>query len=310
MKKILSLLALASCLFLLVACSSSDSSQTSKTDKLELSSKPTIDGFTYYGDIPKSPKTIASLSSTYTGYLYQLGFSPASVTSYDSKNPALKEKIKGTETLMPDDLESIAKLQPDLIIVDASDKNIKELSKIAPTIAITYGKNDYLQILNRFGQVFDKEAEANKWISDWKAKTAKLGTELKSKFGQEATFTVSGLFEKEIYLFGNNWGRGGEIIYQALGFEAPQLVKDKVFPAGYLAVNRETLADYVGDYLMVAAENEETGASLYESDIWKAIPAVQKGHVLKVDANAFYFNDPISLEYELKIITDGLDKMN
>ena len=311
MKKFLSFATLTVTVFLLVACGSSSKSENSASaDKVELSSKPKIDGFHYYGDIPKNPKRIASLSSTYTGYLLQLGFDPVTVTSYDAKNPVLKEKVKNAKVLMPEDLESIAKQKPDLIIVDASDKNIDELKKIAPTIAIDYGKNDYLEILNRFGQIFGKEKEADQWIADWKSKTADIGKQLKEKLGQNVTFTVVGLYEKEIYLFGNNWGRGGEVIYKSLGFDAPQKVKDEVFPSGYLQVSQETVSEYIGDYVLVAAEDDKTGSALYESDVWKSIPAVQQNHILKVDANAFYFNDPLTLEYELKTIQDGLEKMN
>ena len=311
MKKFLSFATLTVTIFLLVACGSSSKSENSASaDKVELSSKPKIDGFHYYGDIPKNPKRIASLSSTYTGYLLQLGFDPVTVTSYDAKNPVLKKKVKNAKVLMPEDLESIAKQKPDLIVVDASDKNIDELKKIAPTIAIDYGKNDYLEILNRFGQIFGKEKEADQWIADWKSKTADIGKQLKEKLGQNVTFTVVGLYEKEIYLFGNNWGRGGEVIYKSLGFDAPQKVKDEVFPSGYLQVSQETVSEYIGDYVLVAAEDDKTGSSLYESDVWKSIPAVQQNHILKVDANAFYFNDPLTLEYELKTIQDGLEKMN
>ena len=311
MKKFLSFATLTVTIFLLVACGSSSKSENSASaDKVELSSKPKIDGFHYYGDIPKNPKRIASLSSTYTGYLLQLGFDPVTVTSYDAKNPVLNEKVKNAKVLMPEDLESIAKQKPDLIVVDASDKNIDELKKIAPTIAIDYGKNDYLEILNRFGQIFGKEKEADQWIADWKSKTADIGKQLKEKLGQDVTFTVVGLYEKEIYLFGNNWGRGGEVIYKSLGFDAPQKVKDEVFPSGYLQVSQETVSEYIGDYVLVAAEDDKTGSALYESDVWKSIPAVQQNHILKVDANAFYFNDPLTLEYELKTIQDGLEKMN
>ena len=311
MKKFLSFATFTVTIFLLVACGSSSKSENStSSDKVELSSKPKIDGFHYYGDIPKNPKRIASLSSTYTGYLLQLGFDPVTVTSYDAKNPVLKEKVKNAKVLMPEDLESIAKQKPDLIVVDASDKNINELKKIAPTIAIDYGKNDYLEILNRFGQIFGKEKEADQWIADWKSKTADIGKQLKEKLGQNVTFTVVGLYEKEIYLFGNNWGRGGEVIYKSLGFDAPQKVKDEVFPSGYLQVSQETVSEYIGDYVLVAAEDDKTGSALYESDVWKSIPAVQQNHILKVDANAFYFNDPLTLEYELKTIQDGLEKMN
>ena len=191
MKKFLSFATLTVTIFLLVACGSSSKSENSASaDKVELPSKPKIDGFHYYGDIPKNPKRIASLSSTYTGYLLQLGFDPVTVTSYDAKNPVLKEKVKNAKVLMPEDLESIAKQKPDLIVVDASDKNIDELKKIAPTIAIDYGKNDYLEILNRFGQIFGKEKEADQWIADWKSKQADIGKQLKENLGKNLNFTV------------------------------------------------------------------------------------------------------------------------
>ena len=163
--------------------------------------------------------------------------------------------------------------------------------------------------MTSFGKVFDQEKQAKDWIKNWNEKTAKVGKELKAKLGENATFTVIGLYEKDIDLFGNNWGRGGEVIYQALGFKAPQKVVDDVFKAGYLEVSQEVLPKYIGDYAIVAAEDEKTGASLYESDVWRSIPAVLQGHILKVNANAFYFNDPLSLEYELKTLENGLKAM-
>ncbi|MBF8970994.1 MULTISPECIES: iron-hydroxamate ABC transporter substrate-binding protein [unclassified Streptococcus] len=308
MKKLLTWLGLGLLLVTLAACASSSSTSNAKVDVV-LSSKPKIDGFDYSGDIPQNPQRIVSLSSSYTGYLYQLGFDPVSVTTYDAKNPVLKDRVKDAQVLMPEDLESIAKANPDLIVVESNDPNLKELQKIAPTLAVTYGKNDYLQLLNSFGQVFGKEKEADEWIANWKDRTAKIGRELRNQLGEDVTVTVMGLFEKDIYLFGNNWGRGGEVVYQTLGFKAPQKVQEEVFKPGYLAVNQDALPEYLGDIVVVAAENEETGSALYESNLWKSQPAVEKNRVLKVDANAFYFNDPLSLEYELKTIQEGFQKM-
>lgn len=308
MKKLLTWLGLSLLLVTLVACSTASPASPAK-EEVTLSSKPKIDGFDYSGAIPQNPQRIVSLSSSYTGYLYQLGFEPISVTSYDAKNPVLKDRVKEAQVLMPDDLESIAKANPDLIVVESNDPNLKELQKIAPTLAVTYGKNDYLQLLNRFGQVFAKEKEADEWIANWQERTAKIGQELRQQLGQDVTVTVMGLFEKDIYLFGNNWGRGGEVVYQALGFKAPQKVQDEVFKPGYLMVNQDALPAYLGDIVLVAAENEETGSSLYESALWKSQPAVEQDRVLKVDANAFYFNDPLSLEYELKTIQEGFQKI-
>lgn len=305
MKKLLSLLSLVLTLGFLAACGSQSKPKT-ETETNTVSSMPKIEGVTYYGDIPANPKRVASLASSYTGHLVQLDLNLVAVTSYDKKNPVLKEYISDAKEVMATDLEAIVALEPDVIVVGSTEENIKQLAEIAPVIAIEYGKRGYLDILDDFGAIFNKEKEAADWLKNWETETAKVAKELKTVTGEDATVTVMGLYQKEIYLFGDNWGRGGEVIYQALGFAAPEKVKTEVFPTGYLSISQEVVADYAGDYIIVAAEDDVTGAALYESDVWKAIPAVQAGRVIRVDANAFYFNDPITLAYELEVLKEAI----
>lgn len=101
-------------------------------------------------------------------------------------------------------------------------------------------------------------------------------------------------YDKDIYLYGKNWGRGGELIYDALGYAAPQKVQEDVFPAGWLNISQEVLGDYVGDYLVVntSKDSQNVAASLKESDVWNNLSAVKNKHVLEVDENLFYFSDP------------------
>lgn len=298
MKKIIVLLAVLSTLFL-VACGNSS---TKIADTPAISKMPKIEGIAYHGNVPENPKRVASMASSYTGYLIKLGLNITAATSYDQKNPVFKDAIKDAEIMLPTDLEALAASEPDLIVVGSTEENIEQLAKIAPLIVIEYGVHDYLQIMTDFGKIFNKEKEAEKWLGDWDKKTKEVATEVKAVTGEQATFTIMGLFEKQFYLFGQNWGRGGEIIHQALGYKAPEKVIKEVFPAGYLEVSQEVIPEYIGDYVLVAAENDETGSSLYESDIWKNIPAVQNNKVIKVDANVFYFTDPVSLEHELDVI--------
>ncbi|MBY5033959.1 iron-hydroxamate ABC transporter substrate-binding protein [Streptococcus gallolyticus] len=303
MKKILSFLSLAMAVMLLVACSSATSHST---EEKQLSSMPKIEGFSYKGDIPEKPKKVISLTSSYTGHLLKLDLPLIGVTSYDKKNPVLKDLVKDAKEVTSEDLEAVAALEPDLIVVGSTDENIDQLAAIAPTIVVEYGKQDYLEILSSWGKIFGQEKKAEKWLTDWKEKTAKVAKEVKAVTGENASFTVMGLYEKEIYLFGNNWGRGGEVIHQDLGYTASDKVLKEVFPTGYLAISQEVVADYAGDYIIVAAEDDQTGSALYESDVWKNLPAVKNGHVIRVDANAFYFNDPFTLEYELNTLRDAI----
>lgn len=303
MKKILSFLSLAMAVMSLIACSSTTSHSTGEK---QLSSMPKIEGFSYKGKIPAKPKKVISLASSYTGHLLKLELPLVGVTSYDKKNPVLKDMVKDAKEVTSEDLEAVAALEPDLIVVGSTDENIDQLAAIAPTIVVEYGKQNHLDILSSWGKFFGQEKKASQWLTDWKAKTAKVAKEVKAVTGEKATFTVMGLYEKEIYLFGNNWGRGGEVIYQDLGYTAPEKVLKQVFPTGYLAVSQEVIADYAGDYIIVAAEDDKTGSALYESDIWKNLPAVKNGHVVRVNANAFYFNDPFTLEHELHTLRDAI----
>ncbi|AGM99314.1 iron-hydroxamate ABC transporter substrate-binding protein [Streptococcus iniae] len=303
MKKLTLFLTLFVTSFFLIACANQKQSSESAS---KISSMPKISGFTYKGKIPENPKRVVSLSSTYTGYLAKLGLPIVAMTSYDAKNPILKDYTKGAKVVSATDLEAIAALKPDLIVVGSNEENKEQLAEIAPLISIEYRKHDYLQVFTDFGKVFNKENLTQKWLRDWNKKTQDLGKEMKSLTGKDATFTIIGLFEKEIYLFGKDWGRGGEIIHQAFQYKAPAKVEQDVFPKGYLSISQEVLPDYTGDYLVVAAEDEKTGSALYESDLWKNIPAVKENHVIKVNANTFYFTDPLSLEYELKTLKKGI----
>lgn len=311
MKKIITFLMSLMAIFLLVACSTSskEKAEQTQTNSSAISKMPEIEGISYRGDVPESPKRVASMASSYTGYLIKLDFNIVAATTYDKKNPVFADAIKDAEIMLPTDLEALAATEPDVIVVGSTEQNLDQLEKIAPLIVIEYGKHDYLQMMTDFGQIFNKEKEAQKWLSSWEKKVADAKEKVLAVTGAEASFTVMGLFEKQFYLFGKNWGRGGEILYQALGYKAPEKVEKEVFPTGFLEVSREVLPDYIGDYVLVAAENEETGASLYESDLWKNIPAVQKNQVIKVDANVFYFTDPVSLEHELDVLTEAILSM-
>ena len=119
-------------------------------------------------------------------------------------------------------------------------------------------------------------------------------------------------YDKDIYLYGKNWGRGGELIYDALGYSAPQKVQDDVFKTGYFGVSQEVLGDYIGDYalLNVSKATKNSAASLKESDVWKNIPAIQNKHVLEVEEELFYFSDPMSLDKQLPAFVKAVKEAN
>ncbi|WP_024413521.1 ABC transporter substrate-binding protein [Streptococcus suis] len=308
MKKFLAIFSLFVGLVFLTACSTSSSS----TD-VELSSMPKIEGITYHGDIPKNPKKVVNFAYSYTGYLLQLGIDVSSYSLDLEKNsPAFGDKLKDVPQLTTADTEAIAAQKPDVILVFAGDDNLETLKEIAPVIEITYGKSDYLKMLTDVGQIFGKEKEAQAWLDQWDKKVATAKEELKGLIDTSSTFTVMDFFDKNIFLYGNNFGRGGELIYRALGFAAPAKVQEDIInKEGWFGVSQEALPEYVGDYVLVNVNDKtkEAAASLKESDIWKNLPAVKNGHVIEIDYNLFYFSDPMSLDLQIDAFVSAIQKL-
>ncbi|HFI2438346.1 TPA: ABC transporter substrate-binding protein [Streptococcus suis] len=308
MKKFLAIFSLFVGLIFLTACSTSSSS----TD-VELSSMPKIEGITYHGDIPKNPKKVVNFAYSYTGYLLQLGIDVSSYSLDLEKNsPAFGDKLKDVPQLTTADTEAIAAQKPDVILVFAGDDNLETLKEIAPVIEITYGKSDYLKMLTDVGQIFGKEKEAQAWLDQWDKKVATAKEELKGLIDTSSTFTVMDFFDKNIFLYGNNFGRGGELVYRALGFAAPAKVQEDIISKeGWFGVSQEALPEYVGGYVLVNVNDKtkEAAASLKESDIWKNLPAVKNGHVIEVDYNLFYFSDPMSLDLQIDAFVSAIQKL-
>ncbi|HEM3441953.1 TPA: ABC transporter substrate-binding protein [Streptococcus suis] len=308
MKKFLAIFSLFVGLVFLTACSTSSSS----TD-VELSSMPKIEGITYHGDIPKNPKKVVNFAYSYTGYLLQLGIDVSSYSLDLEKNsPAFGDKLKDVPQLTTADTEAIAAQKPDVILVFAGDDNLETLKEIAPVIEITYGKSDYLKMLTDVGQIFGKEKEAQAWLDQWDEKVATAKEKLKGLIDTSSTFTVMDFFDKNIFLYGNNFGRGGELVYRALGFAAPAKVQEDIISKeGWFGVSQEALPEYVGDYVLVNVNDKtkEAAASLKESDIWKNLPAVKNGHVIEVDYNLFYFSDPMSLDLQIDAFVSAIQKL-
>ncbi|WP_309120707.1 iron-hydroxamate ABC transporter substrate-binding protein [Paenibacillus sp.] len=253
-------------------------------------------------EVPTAPQRVVVVS-TFAGNVLSLGVPVVGVDVWTMMNPRFAEPLKDAEEISEESLEKIIELEPDLIIGLSTAKNIDKLSEIAPTVTYTYGKLDYLTQHLEIGKLLNKEAEAKAWIDDFKKRTAEAGDEIRAKIGEDATVTIVENFEKELYVFGDNWGRGGEILYREMKLKMPQKVIDTALQPGYFALSLEALPEFVGDYLIMS-KYTDSDTSFLQSETYKNIPAVKEGRAFEVDSKAFFFNDPITLEYQLEFFID------
>ncbi|PKG24207.1 iron-hydroxamate ABC transporter substrate-binding protein [Niallia nealsonii] len=248
-------------------------------------------------EVPKNPQRVVVLSS-FAGSVMSLGVNIVGVDSWSKANPRFAEGLKGAQEISDENIEKIIELNPDLIIGLDNVKNMDKLKKIAPTVTFTYGKVDYLTQQLEIGKVLNKEKEAQDWIDDFKERAASTGKEIKAKIGEDATVTVVENFNKQMYVFGNNWGRGTEILYQEMGLKMPKKVEEMALKDGYYAISSEVLPEYVGDYLVISKYNDQDN-SFQDTQTYKDMPAVKNNHVFEANASEFYFNDPLTLDFQL-----------
>jgi len=260
--------------------------------------------FTYQSEdgpveVPVNPQKVVVLTRFLTGNVMALDVPLIGVDEMSKDNPRFQEKLKDVEAVSDESLEKIMELEPDLIIGPTGIKNIDKFKQIAPTVTYTYGKVDYLTQQLEIGKLLNKEKEAQAWVDDFKARAQTVGEKIKAKLGENVTVSVVETFNKQLYVYGYNFGRGTEILYNEFQLGMPEKVKAETSKEGYFAVSTEVLNDYFGDYV-IFSKNADEDNSFQETAVYKSIPAVKNNHVFEVDAKAFYFNDPLSLEYQLE----------
>lgn len=293
---------------LLAACGN-DSSKTEESDTKDTEVKTRV----YHAEngdveIPVEPKRVAVLAHIYVGNVLKLGVTPVAVNEWVKGNEFFGDQLEDVEVVTDGDVEKLVELEPDLIITFTSDQNIDKYSEIAPVVALTNTNYDYLEQHLEIGKILGKEQEAKEWINEWNEKAEVAKEKVTAAIGEDATVTVIEQMDKETYIYGQNWGRGTEVMYQALGIKAPEKVKADVFGPGYLAISQEVIPEYAADYMFVGVSADGTKGSFMETGVWKDLPAVKNGNVIEFDSESFWFNDAITLENQLEFVVDELTK--
>ena len=283
-------------ILLISACGNEMSTEDNSSSKTELET------ITYQSEtgpiaVPANPQRVVVLSG-YTGNVLDLGVNVVGVDTWSKNNPTFEKELKDVEEVSEDDLEKIIELEPDLIIALSTVKNLDKLSEIAPTVTYTWGKVDYLTQHIEIGKLLNKEKEAKTWVDDFKQRTEDIGKDIREKIGENSTVSVIEVYGKELYVYGNNWARGTEILYQSMKLNMPDKVKDDALEAGYFTLSTEVLPEYAGDYIILSTYSD-ADTSFQETDIYKNIPAVQNGRVFEMQGEGASFTDPITLEKQL-----------
>lgn len=200
-----------------------------------------------------------------------------------------------------DSFKKVAALKPDLIVTIYKDKYNK-YKNIAPTLYIDYGKRNPEEQMRQFGDIFHKQDEAKAWIDQFNEKVNTLKTNLPDK---NQTYTILKLWDRQIWLYGDNWGHGGYIIYNKLGLKAPEQVEREVLGEreSYLNIDLENLPKYSGSNILAI---DVKAQPLTQTKIFKSLPAYKNNRIYYVNSQDFMNSDPYSLDDQLNRLSSIL----
>lgn len=290
-------------LILISACGKADATKETSDAEDHDNETMTYESETGPIEVPAEPERVVVLSG-YTGNVIHLGVNVVGVDVWSKDNPTFSEELADVAEVSDDDLEDIIDLEPDLIIALSTVNNLDKLEQIAPTVTYTWGKVDYLTQHIEIGKLLGKEEEAREWVDDFQQRAEQVGDKVRAEIGEDTTVSVIESFDKELYVYGDDFARGTEILYQTMKLNMPEKVKENAQESGYYTLSAEVLPEFAGDYI-VLSKYSDADTSFQETDTYKNIPAVKNGQVIDMQGEGASFNDPVTLEKQLDLFKEG-----
>lgn len=261
--------------------------------------------------IPSKPLRI--VTDYYAGELLAVGATVIGAEPEAFKNPFIQDQLKdAVDVGAPLNSEKILALQPDLIVA-MYDDNYEALSKIAPTVYIPYGTTkNTKETLAFFGDLTGHQEQATQFIADYEKKAAEGREKIKNVVDANTTVGLYELTDKNaLWVFGDNAGRGGQAVYDALQLKQPKGV-DKTNPTQELSL--ESLTDYAADYMFLTTYDPgKTGEALQKlksSAVWSSLPAMKNGKLFYNDYDTFYRYDPIATMAQIDLFVNMILESN
>ncbi|SEF72120.1 ABC transporter substrate-binding protein [Paenibacillus sp. UNC499MF] len=258
--------------------------------------------------IPVRPQRI--VAEEYLGSLIALNVIPVGAPGLTLNNYYYKKALNGvadTGTYGKPSVERIAGLEPDLIITGNAE-TYEQLSKIAPTLVIPYGtlKNAHEE-LEYFGTLLGKETEAKTWLADYDRRIAGAKAKVDAVLPSDVSFSIIESSEKSIWVYGDNFGRGGQPVYQALGRKPPAAISDQLSKKQWAEISAEMLGRYAGDYIVLTANNR-TIEDFRADPVWSTLPAVKNGRVYIWPEERSWYYDPLAVLSQTEELAEWLVK--
>ncbi|MFR2572930.1 MAG: ABC transporter substrate-binding protein [Streptococcus salivarius] len=263
-------------------------------------------------ELKKVPKRIVILDNLYGEILDPLHITPVGATTgqADSQefSTLFKKQYKDAKVVSvgwqgSPDLDKIAELKPDLILMTGEQEDLyEELSEIAPTVGyqINTDENwDYHETSLKVAEIFDKRDEMKKDLDRVDAREAVFAENVKAKFGNQKLMYLR-VTDNDIRYYA--YGHFG-YLYDTYHFNRAETFNpDDMFQV----IDPDKLKDINPDLLIVQADSQELlDNKLKNNPVWISLKAVQNNKVIYADYSTYMLGFGIvSQEAIMKQISD------
>lgn len=262
--------------------------------------------------LKKVPKRIVILDNLYGEIMNPLDITPVGATTgqADSQefSTLFKKQYKDAKVVSVGwqgnpDLDKIAELKPDLILMTGEQEDLyEELSEIAPTVGyqINTDENwDYHETSLKVAEIFDKRDEMKKDLDRLDAREAVFAENVKAKFGNQKLMYLR-VTDNDIRYYA--YGHFG-YLYDTYHFNRAETFNpDDMFQV----IDPDKLKDINPDLLIVQADSQELlDNKLKNTPVWTSLKAVQNNKVIYADYSTYMLGFGIvSQEAIMKQISD------
>lgn len=263
-------------------------------------------------ELKKAPKRIVILDNLYGEILDPLDITPVGATTgqADSQefSTLFKKQYKDAKVVSvgwqgSPDLDKIAELKPDLILMTGEQEDLyEELSEIAPTVGyqINTDENwDYHETSLKVAEIFDKRDEMKKDLDRLDAREAVFAENVKAKFGDQKLMYLR-VTDNDVRYYA--YGHFG-YLYDTYHFNRVETFNpDDMFQV----IDPDKLKDINPDLLIVQADSQELlDNKLKNTPVWTSLKAVQNNKVIYADYSTYMLGFGIvSQEAIMKQISD------
>ena len=263
-------------------------------------------------ELKKVPKRIVILDNLYGEILNPLDITPVGATTgqADSQEFSIlfKKQYKDAKVVSvgwqgSPDLDKIAELKPDLILMTGEQEDLyEELSEIAPTVGyqINTDENwDYHETSLKVAEIFDKRDEMKKDLDRVDAREAVFAENVKAKFGNQKLMYLR-VTDNDIRYYA--YGHFG-YLYDTYHFNRAETFNPNDM---FQVIDPDKLKDINPDLLIVQADSQELlDNKLKNNPVWSSLKAVQNNKVIYADYSTYMLGFGIvSQEAIMKQISD------